>query len=68
MRPLNYFLIASHLLTYMYSVIIQSKLDEDTPDVVSGLNEVRDNKQLLDRFCLFQTFFSKVNYFLECEF
>jgi hypothetical protein len=42
------------------------KLNDDaTPD---GLNEVRDNKQLLDRFCLFQTFFSKVNYFLECEF
>jgi hypothetical protein len=62
MRLLNYFLIASHLLTYVYSVIIQTKLNEDTiPDVVSDLNEVRDNKQLLDKFLpFFQTFFQKL--------
>lgn len=58
MRPLNYFLIASHLLTYMFAVNFQTKLNEDTTsDTVSSLNEVRDNKQLLDRFCLFNHFF-----------
>lgn len=36
----------------------ESKLNEDTtPDVVSGLNEVRDSKQLLDGYCLFSNFF-----------
>jgi hypothetical protein len=43
--------------SFMYSVIFQTELNEDTtPD---GLNEVRDNKQLLDSFCLFSNIFFK---------
>ncbi|PKY60405.1 hypothetical protein RhiirA4_484070 [Rhizophagus irregularis] len=50
----------------------QTKLNEDTTSntVVFSLNEIRDksdNKQLLDRFCLFQPFFSKVKLFSEYE-
>ena len=65
----DYIYSSKSLSCDMYSVTFQTKLNEDTtPDIVSGLNEVKDNKQSLDGFCLFQTFFSKVNYFLECKF